>query len=38
MEDIFEEIHNEFINSEEYGIYIKELNEFEEKLIKELVN
>lgn len=38
MEDIFEEIHNEFINSEEYEIYIKELNEFEEKLIEGLVN
>ena len=32
MEDIFEEIHNEFINSEEFITYIKELNEYEEKL------
>jgi hypothetical protein len=32
MEDIFEEIHNEFINSEEFIAYIKELNEFEEKI------
>ena len=38
MEDVFEEIHNEFINSEDYEIYIKELNEFEEKLIKGIVN
>jgi hypothetical protein len=32
MEDIFEEIHNEFINSEEFTFYIKEMLEFEEKL------
>jgi len=32
MEDIFEEIHNEFIASEEFIVYIKELNEFEEKI------
>ena len=32
MEDIFEEIHNEFINSEEFITYIKELNEYEEKI------
>jgi hypothetical protein len=32
MEDIFEEIHNEFINSEEFIVYIKEMIEFEEKL------
>jgi len=32
MEDIFEYIHNEFINSEEFITYIKELNEFEEKI------
>lgn len=32
MEDIFEEIHNEFINSEEFIVYIKELNEYEEKI------
>lgn len=25
MEDIFEEIHNEFINSEDYIQYLKEL-------------
>jgi hypothetical protein len=27
MEDIFEQIHNEFINSEEYWIYLMEINE-----------
>ena len=32
MEDIFEEIHNEFINSEEFIGYIKEMMESEEKL------
>ena len=32
MEDIFEEIHNEFINSEEVIAYIKEMMESEEKL------
>jgi hypothetical protein len=32
MEDIFEEIHNEFINSEEFISYIKEMMESEEKL------
>jgi hypothetical protein len=32
MEDIFEEIHNEFINSEEFIAYIKEMMESEEKL------
>jgi hypothetical protein len=32
MEDIFEEIHNGFINSEEFITYIKELNEYEEKI------
>jgi hypothetical protein len=34
MEDIFEDVHNEFINSEEFLNFIKEMNEFEEKLIK----
>jgi hypothetical protein len=38
MEDIFEEIHNEFINSEEFTFYIKEMMEYEEKLTKGLVN
>ena len=32
MEDIFEEIHNEFINSDEFIAYIKEMMESEEKL------
>ena len=32
MEDIFEEIHNEFINSEEFITYIKEMFEYEEKI------
>lgn len=27
MEDIFEQIHNEFINSEDYWVYIMEINE-----------
>jgi hypothetical protein len=30
MEDIFEEIHNEFINSEDYIQYLKELNQQKE--------
>jgi hypothetical protein len=31
MEDIFEEIHNEFINSEEYLNYLKEIEIWSEK-------
>lgn len=31
MEDIFEVLHNEFINSEEYEKYLYELNNFQEK-------
>ncbi len=31
MEDIFEEVHNEFINSEEYLNYIKETEAWGEK-------
>lgn len=29
MEDIFEEIHNEFINSEDYPNFIKEMMEYD---------
>ena len=32
MEDIFEQKHYEFINSEDYFQYIKEMFEYEEKL------
>jgi hypothetical protein len=32
MEDIFEQQHYEFINSEDYFQYIKEMFEYEEKL------
>jgi len=32
MEDIHQQIHEEFINSEDYFQYIKELFEYEEKL------
>jgi hypothetical protein len=31
MEDIFEQQHYEFINSEDYFQYIKEMFEYEEK-------
>jgi hypothetical protein len=33
MEDIFEEIHNEFINSEEYFSYLNDIYLYEEKNI-----
>jgi hypothetical protein len=32
MDDIFEEIHNEFINSEDYFQFIKEMFEYEDKI------
>lgn len=32
MEDIFEQQHYEFVNSEDYFQYIKEMFEYEEKL------
>jgi hypothetical protein len=32
MEDIFEQLHYEFTNSEDYFQYIKEMFEYEEKL------
>ncbi len=31
MEDIFENIHNDFINSEDYESYLKEISIWEEK-------
>jgi len=31
MEDIFQELHEEFINSEDYIQYLKELDEYEQK-------
>jgi hypothetical protein len=31
MEDIFEELHEEFINSEDYIKYLKELDEYSKK-------
>jgi hypothetical protein len=33
MEDIFEQLHQEFINSEEYIKYLKELDEYSEKYV-----
>jgi hypothetical protein len=33
MEDIFEEIHNEFINYEEYFSYLNDIYLYEEKNI-----
>ena len=32
MEDVFEQQHYEFINSEEFITYIKEMFEYEEKI------
>lgn len=31
MEDIFQQLHEEFINSEDYVQYLKELDEYEQK-------
>ena len=31
MEDIFEQIHNEFINSEDYFSYLQDIYSYEEK-------
>lgn len=31
MEDIFQQLHEEFINSEDYFQYLKELDEYEQK-------
>jgi len=31
MEDIFQELHEEFINSEDYFQYLKELDEYSQK-------
>lgn len=28
MDDVFEEIHNEFVNSEDYYYFIKEMMEY----------
>jgi hypothetical protein len=33
MEDIFEQLHQEFINSEDYIKYLKELDEHSEKFV-----
>ncbi len=33
MEDIFEQLHQEFINSEDYIKYLKELDEYSEKFV-----
>jgi hypothetical protein len=33
MEDIFEQLHQEFINSEEFINYLKELDEYSEKYV-----
>ena len=35
MENIFEQIHEEFINSDEFGIYLKELEIYSEKYLVE---
>jgi hypothetical protein len=37
MEEILELIHNEFINSEEYDIFLKRLEEEQEIYLKTLV-
>jgi hypothetical protein len=31
MEDIFEQIHNEFVNSEDYFSYLQDIYSYEEK-------
>jgi hypothetical protein len=33
MEDIFEQLHQEFINSEDYIKYLKELDEYSKKYV-----
>jgi hypothetical protein len=33
MEDIFEQLHQEFINSEEFIKYLKELDEYSKKYV-----
>jgi hypothetical protein len=33
MEDNFEQLHQEFINSEEFIKYLKELDEYSEKFV-----
>ena len=33
MCDIFEEIHNEFVNSEEFEAFLKEITEYEQKTL-----
>jgi hypothetical protein len=33
MEDIFEQLHQEFINSEEFIKYLKELDEYSENFV-----
>jgi hypothetical protein len=33
MENIFEQIHEEFINSDEFDIYLKELEIYSEKYL-----
>ena len=35
MENIFEQIHEEFINSDEFDIYLKELEIYSEKYLVE---
>jgi len=32
MEDVFYELHYEFINSEDFIVYLKELNEYSNKV------
>ena len=36
--EVFEEIHNEFINSEEYYVFLRRLEEEQENYLKKLVN
>jgi hypothetical protein len=38
MEEILELIHNEFINSEEYYVFLRRLEEEQENYLKKLVN
>ncbi len=35
MENTFEQIHEEFINSDEFGVYLKELEIYSEKYLVE---
>lgn len=38
MEDIFEEIHNEFVNSEDFQFFIKEMMDYEQSQCCDIYN